>query len=435
MCPPDNVTTLPPAGRDASRAPMVDDVVATPLLFSRPRRPADFKAENEALSSLIQVMSDAPDQVLQKLADTAMSLCGAGSAGISLVDTDAGKDVFRWRATAGRYTEYLGGTMPRDFSPCGEVLRRDAPILMINMVHYYGYVSQLSSPPHEVLLVPFHAEGKPVGTVWVVSHDDSRKFDTEDLRVLRSLTNFASVAVRAFARTNELERANAAAEVASEMREQFIAVLGHDLRNPLGAIVNSAKLLERGSPAERIAPLGQIIGRSAHRIGELVDNLLDFTRGRLGGGIGIAPRRHETLEAVLDHVVAELRSAYPERIVQTHYAFGAPVEVDADRIAQMVSNLVGNALTHGDPGSPVGLHAHSTGETLIISVENNGAAIPAAVVARLFQPFERGGNGGHKEGLGLGLYISSEIAKAHGGELTVTSTDARTVFRFAMRLA
>ncbi len=429
MPPHDDISMLAPV---EGAALTVDNVIATALLYARPARAPDFRAENAALASLIQVMSETPDTVLQKLADTAMALCGAGSAGISLDESATGEPIFRWRATAGRYTEYLGGTMPRDFSPCGEVLDRNAPILMINMVKYYGYVSQLSAPPHEVLLVPFHDNGKPIGTVWVVAHDNSHRFDTEDLRILRSLTNFASVAVRAFARTHELERANAAAEAARETREQFIAVLGHDLRNPLGAIVNGAKLLERGTPSERIAPLGQIIGRSAYRIGELVDNLLDFARGRQGGGITITRQSHDTLQPVLDHVVAELRSAYPGRVIETRYAFGAPVAVDADRIGQMVSNLVGNALTHGAPDTPVIVQAFSTDAMLVLSVANAGQPIPPAVMERLFRPFERGGHGGDTQGLGLGLYISSEIAKAHGGALSVNSAEAQTVFRFTM---
>lgn len=432
MSPPDPIASLPVTSCDPALLPTVDDVIATSQLLARKSRPANYKAENEALTALVQVMSETPDLVLQKLADTALNLCGVGSAGISITETENGKEIFRWRATAGRYTEYLGGTMPRDFSPCGEVLTRNAPLLMINMVQYYEYVSQLKSPPFEVLLVPFYDNGKAIGTVWVVAHDDTHPFDAEDLRLLKSLANFASVAVCAFARTFELERANAAATVASELREQFIAVLGHDLRNPLGAIVNSGKLMERGAPPERTAKLGQIIGRSAYRIGELVDNLLDFTRGRLGGGIGVDLQKTDALDSVLDQVVSELRCAYPERILETRYALGAAVQIDADRIAQMVSNLVGNALTHGDPTAPVFVEAHSTERFLSIAVSNKGTPIAAHIMERLFLPFERGGRGSTREGLGLGLYISSEIARAHGGELTVTSTDEKTVFQFVM---
>jgi signal transduction histidine kinase len=293
--------------------PTLDDVIATDLLYVRPSRPADFKLENQALTALIEVMSQAPDVVLQKLADTALSLCNAGSAGISIAESDGPEGVFRWHATAGLYTQYLGGTMPRHFSPCGAVLDRDAPLLMINMVKYYDYVSVLNAPPYEVLLVPFYSGGEAIGTLWVVAHDGMRQFDREDLRILQSLTNFAAMAVKAFARTHELERANVAARDAGELREHFIAVLGHDLRNPLGAIANSAAILERGAPAERLQSIGHIVGQSARRIGELIDNLLDFTRGRLGGGIQINRTRLQTLEPALNDVVTELRTAYPHR--------------------------------------------------------------------------------------------------------------------------
>lgn len=422
----DTISPTAPQGCVSKPIVTVDDIIATDQLFARPSRPADYKAENEALAALVEVMSQSPAEVLQKLVDTALALCGAGSAGISIEEVDQGKEIFRWRATAGEYTKYLGGTMPRYFSPCGAVLERDAPILMINMVDYYGYVSELKGPPQEVLLVPFHSKGKAIGTMWVVAHDGSRQFDKEDLRILRSLTSFASVAVEAFSRTHELE-------LAGQMREQFIAVLGHDLRNPLAAITNSATLLSRGTPTERVAPLGQMIGQSARRIGELVDNLLDFTRGRLGGGITVDRITHDTLEPTLKHITDELRVAYPDHLVVTRFRFDEPFRADAHRLGQMISNLLANAFTHGDPNQPIKIEGQSGNGILVLSVANGGRRIPEDVVSRLFEPYERGAKDGNREGLGLGLYIASEIAKGHGGELTVSSTDDETIFRFIMR--
>ena len=428
----DVITPASPSHAPTARATL-DEVIVTERLYERPSRPADFKLENQALTALIEVMSQAPDVVLQKLADTALSLCNAGSAGISIAETDGPEDVFRWHATAGHYKQYLGGTMPRHFSPCGAVLEHDAPLLMVNMVRYYDYVSVLEAPPHEALLVPFYSRGEAIGTLWVVAHDGTRQFDREDLRILKSLTNFASMAVQAFARTHELERANLAARDAGELREHFIAVLGHDLRNPLGAIANSAALLERGAPAERLQSIGHIVGQSARRIGELIDNLLDFTRGRLGGGIQVNRTRLQTLEPALNDVVTELRTAYPGHAIESRFHFTAPVAADPDRIAQMVSNLLANALIHGDPAKPIRVEGSCDVDMLRISVANGGQPIPAEVMSKLFKPFERGTKNGNREGLGLGLYICSEIARAHGGELTVTSTGEETVFRFLMR--
>jgi signal transduction histidine kinase/CheY-like chemotaxis protein len=183
------------------------DILTTGDLASRPSRTPDYKAENQALIALAEVMTQSPDTIFQKLADVALALCHAGSSGISITERDKGADIFRWRATAGEYTPYLGGTMPRDFSPCGVVLDRNGPQLMTHMVRYYDYVSKLHAPPVEVLLVPFYQGITPVGTVWIVAHSDERKFDSEDLRIIESLTRFASLAVEILAKDLRLNTA------------------------------------------------------------------------------------------------------------------------------------------------------------------------------------------------------------------------------------
>ena len=219
---------------------------------------------------------------------------------------------------------------------------------------------------------------------------------------------------------------------AVDLREQFIAVLGHDLRNPVAAISNAAQLLEKGTTPERAKSIGKLIAKSAFRIGELVDNLMDYTRGRLGGEVGLNLAKHETLEPALGHVINELRAVWPDREVQTRFSFKAPVMVDADRIGQMLSNLVGNAFTHGDATKPVSISATSDKDMFLISVCNGGNAISPATMGKLFKPFTRGSIPGQPQGLGLGLYIASEIARAHSGDLSVSSSDAETVFRFRM---
>jgi signal transduction histidine kinase len=185
-------------------------------------------------------------------------------------------------------------------------------------------------------------------------------------------------------------------------------------------------------PPERLPSIGQIVGQSARRIGELIDNLLDFTRGRLGGGIHVTRIRLQTLEPVLDAVVTELRAAYPSHMIESRFHFTAPVAADPNRIAQMVSNLLANAVIHGDPSKPIRIEGTCDVDLLVISVANGGNPIPKDIMSKLFKPFERGTKNGDREGLGLGLYICSEIAKAHGGELTATSTGEETVFRFVM---
>ena len=427
-----------PAGRDQVRI--------TDQLKTRAPRAADILAENAALHRLAQYLTQTPEALLQELVDTAVELCGAESAGVSLLeDQPDGTTLFRWVAMAGRYRDFVGGWTPLDLSPCGDTMRAGSAQLYDLPARYYTCLLPADPVLVEGLVVPLPGAGgqKSRGTIWIALHDRTRAFDLEHVRLMTSIASFTANALHtqgllatAVARLEDVEKANAAARALGEMREQFMGILGHDLRNPLAAIVNGAQLLQGNLPPERLAPIARIISSSAARMGELIDNLLDFTRSRLGNGITVRRQPTGALETTLNHVVAELHSAHPDRVIVRQFDFSAPANVDAARIGQMVSNLLGNALTHGDHAKPVHVHGKSSAELLVISVSNGGKAIPADVQARLFKPFERGNSEGHSvghaEGLGLGLYISCEIARAHGGRLSVTSTDDETVFRFVM---
>jgi len=138
------------------------------------------------------------------------------------------------------------------------------------------------------------------------------------------------------------------------------------------------------------------------------------------------------LEPVLYHIVAELRTAWPERVIETDFRLEDPIDCDAPRLSQILSNLLANALTHGSPDGPVHVNAFLEENVFELSVSNSGKPISSAALERLFQPFTREDIRSSQNGLGLGLYIASEIARAHKGELTVTSTEEVTRFKFRM---
>lgn len=219
----------------------------------------------------------------------------------------------------------------------------------------------------------------------------------------------------------------------SELREQFIAVLGHDLRNPLASIASGIHMLERDGLTERGKKVSGLMTGSIMRASALIDNVLDFARGRLGGGITL-DRDAEPLEPVLRQVVSELRSIAPDRTVTAHYDLAETVHCDRMRIGQLLSNLLGNALTHGAKDQPVRINASAANDELVIAVSNGGDPIPPEALERLFQPFFRGQDR-VKHGLGLGLHIASEIARAHGGNLVARSDATATTFIFTMPLA
>lgn len=217
----------------------------------------------------------------------------------------------------------------------------------------------------------------------------------------------------------------------SVLREQFIAVLGHDLRNPLASIVGAARLLRREAQSEKAQRVIELMESSVDRMAGLIDDVMDFARGRLGSGIAVT-RALQPLEPTLRQVVAELEAADPSRHIHCSVEVAQPVSFDANRLGQLVSNLLGNALTHGDPKQAVQVHAELQGENLHLWVANAGPAIPPAVMSKLFQPFFRGEARPSQQGLGLGLHIAEEIARAHGGALSVQSDDHKTRFTLVM---
>jgi len=139
-------------------------------------------------------MTDSPDRVLQQLVKTALELCRAHSAGISLLEEENGRKIFRWHGVAGEYAPHLWGTTPREFSPCGTVLDTDQVQLMSRLDRHFTYFAEIKPSIEEALLVPFHVGGEAVGTIWVVSHDPVRQFDAEDARVMTTLGEFAAAA-------------------------------------------------------------------------------------------------------------------------------------------------------------------------------------------------------------------------------------------------
>ncbi len=220
-------------------------------------------------------------------------------------------------------------------------------------------------------------------------------------------------------------------------RELFLATLGHDLRNPLNAITASLFYLRRHAPES----LQHVVGRmsaSGDRMARMIEQLLDFTRTRLGGGIEITPRPCD-LGRICRTILGELEVQYPNRV---RLAAGEDLngEWDADRLAQVVSNLVANALDHGSAAEPVDIVLFRDGGEAVLEVRNRGEPIPEAMREAIFQPFRRGPGTDRRQpsrGLGLGLYISRAIVRAHGGSIDVACSDGRVVFavRLPMRAA
>ncbi len=219
---------------------------------------------------------------------------------------------------------------------------------------------------------------------------------------------------------------------ASGLREQFIAVLGHDLRNPLASISAGMRALQRTPLDETASGVVHLVQNSVRRMSRLIDDVLDLARGRLGGGIPLVRDGDGGLEPVLHQVVDETVMSWPQRRIDVEFDMREAVICDSSRIGQLCSNLLGNAVAHGAADMPVVVRMTAGEGMFRLTVANGGEPIPPAALEKLFQPFFRGIVRPGQQGLGLGLYIAAEIARAHGGDLGVVSTPAETRFTFQM---
>jgi phosphoserine phosphatase RsbU/P len=233
----------------------------------------------------------------------------------------------------------------------------------------------------------------------------------------------------------EQKKAQIALLNTSALREQFIAVLGHDLRNPAAAINGGMNLLLKTPLSDKAKTIVGMVQGSVVRIVGLIDNIMDFARGRLGGGLALNRSVNESMEPLLRQVIDEVQVGAPERVIESSFSLTEPVDCDPARIEQLVSNLVSNAINHGAIGQPVRVRGATADGWFELSVANDGEQIPSTVLDHIFEPYTRGAHKPSQRGLGLGLYISNEIARAHGGSLNVESTPEETRFTFRMPLS
>jgi len=293
----------------------------------------------------------------------------------------------------------------------------------------YGFRSYISMPI-------FRPGGGVFGTLCAIHPRPMRLSKPETIGMFRLFADLIGFHLDARERLEAGEAALLDERRRAELREQFIAVLGHDLRNPLAAIDAGTRLLRREPLGdEAVSVVGMIRGGVARMAG-LIDDVLDFARGRLGGGleVDLDAGDGEPLGPALEQVVAELRAAWPDRVVEAGFVLPGAVRCDRGRVARLLSNLLANALAHGAAEGPVRVRASADGDAFELSVANAGDPIPPATLERLFQPFFRASVRQGRQGLGLGLHIAAEIARAHGGTLGVASTPAETRFTFRMPL-
>jgi signal transduction histidine kinase len=330
-----------------------------------------------------------------------------------------------------------GGELELETTICHEIRQSHEAVVIDNVAedaaycgHHtpakYGFQSYISMP---IIL----ADGTFFGTLCAIDPRPARLNTPQTVGMFKLFAELIATHLEAVDRLAASEARLLNERETSELREQFIAVLGHDLRNPLASIAAGTRMLAKEDSKQATGEILGLIQKSVTRMSALIDNVLDFARGRLGSGIALK-RLPQSLEPVLNHVIAELRASSPERTIEARFDLTKQVDCDGGRIGQLFSNLLGNSITHGTAASPVRVHATTPGGDFQLSVANSGDPIPPEALERLFQPFYRVSAQDSRQGLGLGLYIASEIARAHGGTITVASSPQETSFTFRMPL-
>jgi len=329
-----------------------------------------------------------------------------------------------------------GGELVLESTICNEIRQHHQPVVFGHASMHprfsshpvpkqYGFESYISIPI-------FRADGKFFGTLCAL---DPLPAKLDDLHVVKTLQLFTKLIAAELETEERLELSASAlldAQETAKLREQFIAVLGHDLRSPLSAVQIGADLLKSMETDARSSRIVDHIQRSCERMAEMVENILDFARGRLGGGIPVNLKQQDNLTAELQHVIAEVQGSHPGREIRATMAIGQAVTADSRRLAQLLANLLNNAIAHGATDQPVSVAARCDAQGFELSVTNGGTPIPADKLGRLFHPFSRGADAAPQPGLGLGLYIAAEVARAHRGSLAVSSNEAATQFVFRM---
>lgn len=439
------------------------DVLITPELRHRRARASLLDAENNVIRELIDQVVTQPEGVLQKVAEFSMQLCGADSAGISVLEESGDARVFRWEAVAGSFAPNLFETLPEAASPCGEALARDEVLLFDRPDRFYSGLRNVQPRIYEGLFAPWSVEGKPAGALCVLAHSPKFKFDSEAARVVQNLAKFAAIAhqmalavrqvrniqpdlerrveerTRALSEAFQILRQESAdreqaeiqrgiAEQALRESEKLAAVgrlassIAHEINNPLEAVTNLLYLASGTASDPQTRQYLDQAQKELARVTHVATETLRFHRQSTNPGLAnlaeIADSVTSLYEPRLRHIGIKI-----ERRFQPHH----PLLCFPSEIRQVIANLVNNAIDSmkNTPGARLVLciregHHCKTGQLGVrITVADTGIGMDRSTKKRAFEAFFT-----TKEatGIGLGLWVCREIVQKHNGELRVQSS-------------
>ncbi|WP_144159456.1 ATP-binding protein, partial [Paraburkholderia sp. BCC1885] len=411
----------------------------TDELARRPARPADHAAENSVLLRLARAQSGSREQLLQEIANAALSLCQAGSSGISLIEEVGAHKQFRWLAVAGSCVGLQGKTTAWQECPCRLAVESAAPQLFVRPQDRFASLRFPGVDISEGLVVPIPTELDLVGAIWVMSHTSTRLFDLEDVRLLSDLAISAGAALTTV-------DARDTGEESERRHSEFIAMLGHELRNPMAPIDSAVgaamKLCADNDKAVEVLTVAQ---RQMRHLRTLVDDLLDAARLKHGK---LAIKHTDTTlnDIAFDAVTAVKHHIQSRRHSLTLSGLEKPVPVRADhiRLSQVLGNLLSNAAKYTPVGGTIELavkivaedNEAEAREVVVIEVSDNGIGIDSAVQPHVFELFAQSarGNARSEGGLGIGLAVAKRMVELHDGTIALQSEGSGRGTSITLRL-
>lgn len=431
---------LSSAGTSPKKSPLseaVANILITPEIESRESRQRNPDAEIKWLHALARDMANNPRAMLKTLVQAALELCGSGSAGVSLIERGRDGEVFRWVALAGELSAHEGDFAPRNFSPCAVCLQQGGPVLVSHPGRVFEYLDAAMAPIVEGLILPFSSGPEPAGTIWVVTHDGKKRFDSEDVRIMTSLGAFTAAALQmddslraAGAERERLAeserqlstRADQLARSNAEL-QQFAYIISHDLQEPLRMICSYSQLLKRRYHERLDADANEFIDEvvgGVDRMRALIHDLLDYSRA---SGGALDPEGLVPMDNVLKWALMNLQPAIAETGATITHTSLPVVRGDQTPLAQLLQNLIANSLKYRSARAPeIHISAVEQGPEWLFSVADNGVGIDPAYARQIFGIFKRL-HGRDVPGNGIGLAICDRIVERHGGRIWVESQE------------
>lgn len=451
------------ANREASNTPVstVDQVLITEALPGRLGM-VPGQSSGEAFVALAGVMANAPDRLAQAICDIALDLCDAGTTGISIIKAGpTGEELFHWQALAGHLGGYIGRTSPRNFSPCGISIDRSSTQLFSYPSRLYSYLDEMPVPIVEALVVPFFAAGKPLGSIWALSHDE-RQFNAGQAYVLEQVGAFCGAAfylmglkqqaveARLDLETEMTELRVADAQLqenlrqagltngvlfaANQVKDDFLSMVSHELRSPIATIYGNAHILRNKSNVlspQVISQSLQDIEHESLRLSRIIEDLLVLARPEEGE---LRPEP-VCVSAVLLTVVNSHRKQFPERSIELldsdpeTYAMGS-----GNLIEQIARNLIGNAEKYSPATGVIQVALTEVNGQVSVVVRDRGEGVLPSEAEEIFKPFYRSPrNAAKTSGIGIGLAVSKRFVEAQGGKIWVqAAADGGSEFYFTI---